>query len=193
MDYKYMPLYQKISNITRGVKENLVNMPQFKYENIQEYKKVLVGKGNIYSHAPVGTEFDFVAYRKSNFIWHQQQNKDDVSLIAKVIYKTSIDSLKSDIEQELFKFHSVRALRKLIIIVNTVDEKNKGDYLVPFFIKNYEVLLNYPPYLNEGITLDKCPLCGTNPSRVEPWFYNEETEELLPVVDFIDETTYFRF
>ena len=93
-----------------------------------------------------------------------------------------------DIEQELFKFHAIQALRKLLIIVNTNDN-NK--YIVPYFIKEYEIMLNYPPYLSENVNLEKCPMCGTNPSRIEPWFYHEETEEMLPMMDYIDEDTYF--
>jgi hypothetical protein len=192
MDYKNMPLYQKINKITNGVRDNLKNIAEFRKENLQEFKKVLVGRGSFYNKEPVGAEFDLVAFRKPGFVWTEQKHKDDVLLIAKVIYKTSVDSLKADIEKELFKFHSVQALRKMLILVNTLDESN-NEYIVTNFIKNYDILLNFPPYLSEEINLEKCPMCGTTPSRVEPWFYNEETDELLPVVEYLDETTYFKF
>jgi hypothetical protein len=193
MDYKNMPLYQRLSRITGGIKENLKNIAEFRKENLQEFKKVLVGRGSLYNKEPVGTEFDFVVFRKPGFVWSEQKHKDDILLVAKVIFKTSTESLKSEIETELFKLHSVQALRKLLIIVNTADEKNKGEYLIPYFIKNYELFLNFPPYLSSEINLEKCPMCGTTPSRIEPWFYNEETDELLPVAEYIDEPTYFKF
>lgn len=111
-------------------------------------------------------------------------------MIAKVIYKNSIDSLKSDIEQELFKFHSVQALRKLLIIVNTRDQ-NTEENLVSHFMRNYDVMLNFPPYIEDSINFEKCPMCGTSPSKVEAWFYNENSNELLPVDDYIEDPTYF--
>lgn len=192
MNYKSMPLYQRINSITEGVRENLKNIADFRKENLYEFKKVLVGRGSMYNKEPIGVEFDFVAFRKPSFVWSDQKSKDDVLFAAKIIYKSSIDSMKTDIEQELFKFHSIQALRKLLIIVNTFDQGN-NEYLIPYFVKNYEVLLNFPPHLEEDINMEKCPMCGTSPSRIEPWFYNEETRELLPISEYIDEPTYFKF
>lgn len=189
MTYKDMPLYQKISSINDGVRENIKHLSDFRRQSIQEFKQVLIGTSN-YSKEPVGTEFDFVIFKKSNFAWHEQKSKEDVLLIAKVIYKTSIDSLKNDMDRELFKFHSVQALRKLLIIVDTNDT-NTGENLVSYFMKNYDVMLNFPPHLDESINFEKCPMCGTSPSRIEAWLYKENTRELLPVSDYIEEPTYF--
>lgn len=189
MTYKDMPLYQKINNINQGIKENLLQISDFRKDKIQEFKKVLIGRSS-YSKELVGTEFDFVAYKKTGFSWQEQKSKEDVLMIAKVIYKNSIESLKFDIEQELFKFHSVQALRKLIILVNNTDDIT-GENIVSYFMKNYDVMLNFPPYIEETINFEKCPMCGTAPSKVEAWFYNEDTNELLPVSDYIEDPTHF--
>jgi hypothetical protein len=189
MTYKDMPLYQKLNGINQGVKDNLTKIADFRKDYILESKKVLVGRSR-YNKEPVGTEFDFVAFKKTNFVWYEQNSKEDILLIAKVIYKNSIDSLKSDIEQELFKFHSVQALRKLLIIVNTRDQ-NTEENLVSHFMRNYDVMLNFPPYIEDSINFEKCPMCGTSPSKVEAWFYNENSNELLPVDDYIEDPTYF--
>lgn len=189
MSYKNMPLYQRISSINEGVKENIKHISDFRKQGINEFKKVLVGKSS-YSQEPVGTEFDFVIFKKNGFVWHEQNSKEDVLLIAKVICKNSIESFKDDIEKDLFKFHSVQALRKLIIIVNTNDATT-GENMVSYFMKNYEVLLNFPPHLDDSINFEKCPMCGTSPSRIEAWFYNENSRELLPISEYISEATYF--
>ncbi|MBC7472746.1 MAG: hypothetical protein H7263_00520 [Candidatus Sericytochromatia bacterium] len=191
MNYKSMPLYQKINSINEGVKNSLKSVADFRKENLHQFKKVLVGRGNTFNKEPMGVEFDFVATKKSNFSWYEQTSKDDIALAAKVIYKSSIDSLKVDIEAELFKFHSIQALRKLLIIVNTVDQ-NTNESIVPYLVKNYDVFLNFPPSLEEHIHVEKCPMCGTSPSRIEAWFYNEDTQELLPVSDYIEDSTYFK-
>ncbi|MFN8576825.1 MAG: hypothetical protein U0354_08195 [Candidatus Sericytochromatia bacterium] len=182
MTYKDMPLYQKINSINQGVRDNLAHISDFRKDHILEFKKVLVGRSS-YTKEPVGTEFDFVVFKKPNFVWSEQKSKEDVLLIAKVIYKNTIDSLKFDIEQELFKFHSVQALRKLLIIVDTKDS-NTEEKLVSHFIKNYDVMLNFPPYIEESINFEKCPMCGTAPSKIEAWFYKESTNELLHIDDY---------
>lgn len=189
MTYKDMPLYQRINSINEGVKENLTHISDFRKERILEFKKVLVGRSN-YTKEAVGTEFDFVVFKKPGFDWHEQKSKEDVLLAAKIIYKSSIDSFSADIEKEMFKFHSIQALRKLLIIVNTNDSKS-GENIVSYFMKNYDVMLNFPPYLEEMINFEKCPMCGTSPSKIEAWFYNENTRELLPVADYIEDPTYF--
>jgi len=191
MDYKTMPLYQRISNMTRGIRDNIINMSDFRNISLQEYKKVLIGKSNYFGEA-VGTEFDFVAYKTPDFLWYEQKHKDDILLACKIIYKTSIEHLDMTIEQDLFKFHSIQALRKFLIIINTTDDRDRKKNIVSYFAKNYEIFLNYPPYLSENINLDKCPLCGTTPSRIEPWFYHEETEELLPIMEYLENRQYFK-
>ncbi len=189
MTYKDMPLYQRISSINEGIKENIKHLADFRRNNISEYKKVLIGK-NSYFDEFVGSEFDFVVFKKNGFVWQEQKSKEDVLLVAKVIYKTSLESFKDDIERELFRFHSVQALRKLIVIVNTNDT-NTGENMVSYFMKNYDALLNFPPHIEDSLNFEKCPMCGTSSSKVEAWFYNEDTKELLPIADYISEPTYF--
>lgn len=187
-----MPLYQRISKISEGIKQNLINFPEFKKEILLQNQNVMLGKGSLFKKEPLGVECDFVIFKKPDFKWYNQKHKDEVILAAKILFKTSVDNLKMDIEKELFKFHSIQSLRKLFIVVNNFDDIKK-EYIVANFIKNYELMLTFPPFLSDNIKLEKCPLCGTSPSRIEPWFYHEETDELLPVAEYIEEATYFSF
>jgi len=191
MEYQSNSLYQVINNITLSVKEKLHKLPEFRKYQLQENQKVLIGRGSFFNNEPVGTDFDYVAFAKSGFKWSEQKNKDEVLLAARLIYKKSIRSLDLDIEQELFKLHSIQASRKILIIVNTIDEMTKEN-IISCFLKKYEVMLNFPPYLTPEVNLEKCPLCGTNPSRIELWFYDQNDDVLMQVSDNFEEQKYFR-
>ncbi|MFN8674514.1 MAG: hypothetical protein U0457_20835 [Candidatus Sericytochromatia bacterium] len=189
MEYKTLPLYQRITSINEGIKNSLKKSLDFKGHEIVENQKLLIGKSS-YDNRNISSEFDFVVFNKSNFDWTKQNKKDDVLLACKVLFKTSVESLKKDIEAELFKFHSIQAVRKMIILLNTKDVIT-DEYVPVFFMNNYDLFLNFPVSLHEKTSLDKCSACGTVPSKIEPWFYHENSLELLPLDEYIDDFSYF--
>lgn len=190
MEYKTTGIYQRISSIHNGIKDNLKKTGALGKTTLLEAQKVLVGHGS-YSNEPVGAEFDFVVFNKPHFKWSEQKNKNDVLLVAKVIYKTSIDTLKKDITQELLNLHSIQAVRKVIIVVNTKDELNLNQCIVPYFMNHYDFLLKFPQHFSNDLK-DSCPMCGSSCSHIEAWFYNEESEELLPIEEYMNDDTYFQ-
>ncbi|MEK7434010.1 MAG: hypothetical protein AABZ74_12815 [Cyanobacteriota bacterium] len=189
MEYKSLPLYQRITSINDGIRSSLMSLPDFKKHEVLENQKLLVGRSTS-GEKHISSDFDFVVFNKTGFNWKEQKNKDDVLLACKVLFKTSTESLKKDIEAELFKFHSIQSVRKMLILLNTQDIIT-SEYLPIFFIKNYDLFLNFPPYMSEKMNSDKCNACGTVASKIEPWFYHESTSELLPLDEYADDFSYF--
>lgn len=183
MDYKAMPLYQRMIGINKGVKENLKKVGAAGSKDvIQESNKVLVGTSS--NGNPFGIDFDFVIHQKSDFKWEEQKNRDDVLLAGKILFKTSLESLKKDVLTDLMSFHSIQAVRKMVVIVDTTDEIYREN-IPNYFADNYDMLLSFPPHSKLHHT-DTCAMCGNSLSVVEFWIYDEKTNELTPYGDNSD-------
>lgn len=183
MDYKAMPLYQRMIDINKGVKENLKKVgASGSRDVIHESSKVLAGKSS--NGNALGVEFDFVINNKNDFKWENQKNRDDVLLVGKILFKTTLESLKKDVLAELMSFHAVQAVRKMLVIVNTNDEIYREN-IPDFFVQNYDMLLTFPPH-NHVDSSDVCPMCGNSPSVVELWIYDERSNDLKPYGDDSD-------
>ncbi|GIW23539.1 MAG: hypothetical protein KatS3mg068_2546 [Candidatus Sericytochromatia bacterium] len=98
---------------------------------------MLIGKN--LNNNPISYEMDFVIFKNNNFKWEEQKSKEDVLLAIKFLLKNSISALDLDIENYLFKLHSIKAIRKLLVIIDTIDIDNNIS-ITKYF---YEKLLLY--------------------------------------------------
>lgn len=188
-EYKTLPLYEKITTLYSSIKKGIEDLPEYKKHKVSENQSLLIGRST-FNERLVSTDFDFVIFNKKDFNWKEQKNKDEVLLVCKVIFKTSVDSMKKDIEAELFKFHSIQAVRKILVFINTQDVITK-EFIPLAFMKDYDLFLNFPSNIGDNVNLDKCNVCGTVPSRIEPWFYHENSKEFLPLEEHVDDFAYF--
>jgi hypothetical protein len=176
MNYKESYLFQRLSSIEDGIKNNILSWPECKNNRIKQYQKILIGKN--LNGKPIPYEMDFVIFSNNNFDWEKQNSKEDILLAVKFILKNSIFALNEDIENYLFKLHSIKALRKILIIVDTIDEETKIS-IPKYFYENYYYLLTFPTTLKESYFFERCPFCGSYSSIIEFWTYNEKNQELV--------------
>lgn len=180
MNYKETYLFQRLSSIEEGIKSNILSWSESKNKRINQYQKVLIGKN--LNNKSISYEMDFVIFNDNNFNWENQNSKEDILLAVKFVLKNSISALESDIENYLFKLHSIKALRKLLVIVDNIDEETKMS-IPNYFYQNYHYMLTFPNSLKENNHFEKCPFCGSSSSKIELWTYNEKNQDL---VDFIN-------